>query len=95
MYFVLSLLSNKYHFSQAAKKTREAEETVHVLPVNFQERCPRLPDEDFEILRDCPAEIRNLIRQAFELGDDYNDLYPAFEAYTQGRLPGMTWHSNF
>ena len=66
----------------------DEEEFAHVLPINFVDKRPYLAEEDFEILRDCPSEARNIINGAFFLQDDLHDTRPAFEAYTHGRIPG-------
>ena len=76
-------------------QVQNLEETNHVLPVNFEkDKLPRLADEDFTILREFPTDTRDLITRAFDFGDNIDDLRPAFEAYTQGRIPGIDKQQN-
>ena len=71
------------------------EHFLHVLPVNFdQEKRPYLAEEDFDILKDCPSNVRNCINEAFMLADDLDDLRPAFQAYKYGRIPGKNTSHN-
>ncbi len=70
---------------------REQEEHIHVLPLHFEVRAsyPNLSRQDFRILRDCPEDVREFINAGLTLNDEEpTDLFPAFIAFTQGRISG-------